>query len=384
MRVLHVAALPFPTHQGTQALLRTMLESEAQAGRDSHLLTYAAAGYAYTPPFVHHQVADFPQVRSLRSGPSVGKVVLDLQLVRSLRSLSSRLRPQAIVAHHVEAAAAVVFAGGAPWCFVAHTDLGAELPYYGHPRLSAPLARVGRTLDRWLLRRAPYTAAVSPMLTQRLRALCPERSSKITYLPPVMSAAQVTLERALARQQLGISTRERVLLYAGNLDPYQGWQQLLQILARVRSQEKTATLLVATASSAQPLHEQACRLGLRRALRVVDVAGELQRARIHAAADVSLVVRKAQGGVPIKLLDAMARGTPTVLGPTAAAGLNVADACALTADGSVEALAAEVLSLLWQPDRASALARAARRYVAHEHSATTYLRVLDNLLSAVI
>jgi hypothetical protein len=46
--ILHVAALPFPSPQGTQAAIASMLEALASAGRDVHLLCYPHAGSEQT------------------------------------------------------------------------------------------------------------------------------------------------------------------------------------------------------------------------------------------------------------------------------------------------------------------------------------------------
>ena len=71
--ILHVACLPFPSYQGTQAALAAMLEASATNGQ-THLLAYAAAGYELDAPYEVHRIPDFPKVRSLRSGPSWGKI----------------------------------------------------------------------------------------------------------------------------------------------------------------------------------------------------------------------------------------------------------------------------------------------------------------------
>ena len=87
---LHVAALPFPTYQGTQAVIFNMLEAMVSVGREPTLLTYAMQGYPYEPGFEHRRLSDFPAFRSLQSGPSLRKVVLDVRLCFELKSLMIR------------------------------------------------------------------------------------------------------------------------------------------------------------------------------------------------------------------------------------------------------------------------------------------------------
>jgi len=128
--ILHVACLPFPSYQGTQAALAAMLEASAATGEPTHLLTYAQAAYELDAPYEVHRIPDFPKVRSLRSGPSWGKIGLDARCIVEVRRLARRLQPKAIVAHHIEAALAALAAQAAPVYYVAHTSLARELPVY--------------------------------------------------------------------------------------------------------------------------------------------------------------------------------------------------------------------------------------------------------------
>ena len=170
MRSLHVAALPFPSAQGTQALLHSMLSTLASAGHDTHLLCYAHG--AEPTPQLRYRVHRLPftlGLRSLRSGPGARKLALDGLLVWSLRRLHAQLAPTLVVAHHVEAALACHLAR-VPFVFVAHTSLQHELPSYFPPAFVDPLARAGGALDAFLSARARAVLTVSPLLAQLLQA----------------------------------------------------------------------------------------------------------------------------------------------------------------------------------------------------------------------
>src|SRR5690606_6965399 len=130
MRTLHVAAMPFPTLQGTQAAIHSMLCSLSWAGHDTHLLCYADQAYPGTGPYHVHRAPGPIALRTLRSGPSLEKLVLDAALVRSLRNLTRELAPDLVVAHHVEAAACAFAVNARPFTFFAHTSLRTELPTY--------------------------------------------------------------------------------------------------------------------------------------------------------------------------------------------------------------------------------------------------------------
>ena len=370
--------MPFPTHQGTQAAVRAMLDVLGGLGRDTHLATYAEGAFEIDPSYVIHRARGAPGRQRFRSGPSLRKLAEDGQLALMLRRLAPRIAPDVVVAHHVEAAAACVAARVRPWLFVAHTDLGPELPTYGPRALGPLLRRTGTRVDRELCRRADAVAAISPALCARLGE---HAERDVAYLPipwavppPIASA-----ERPAARAALGLAASDEVILYAGNLDAYQGWELLVAALERIGRQRPGVRLLVATASDTTPLDALAREAGVAGRVRTVDVGGEERRREIHAAADVAVVPRRAPGGLPIKLLDSLARGVPTVCAARAGAGLDLRGAAMIAADDDADALANGVLLALGAPEAALELGARGRRYVATDHAPQRFVEALDGV-----
>ena len=107
-RYLHVATLPFPAPQGTQAAIHAMTAAHHRGADGAHLLTYGARFSSELLPYPCHRVGDFPSLPSFRSGPSWRKLALDARIAAKLRELHSTIRPRWVIAHHVEAAAAAL------------------------------------------------------------------------------------------------------------------------------------------------------------------------------------------------------------------------------------------------------------------------------------
>lgn len=326
MRTLHVAAMPFPSQQGTQALLHTMLDALCEAGDDTHLLCYAEAAFARETRYTVHRTPAGPRA-SLRAGPSFAKLRLDRLLAQQLPTLVRQLRPDAVIAHHVEAAAVALATVDRPVLFVAHTSLHAELASY----FPAPLAGLCRTsgelLDTLLCRAADRVLTVSPRLARLLTTQSGARAHALPipwYVPPALDSD----ERARARQQLGVGSAEQVLVYAGNLDAYQGLAPMLAGVAKL-ARVKPLRLVLATLSPRTQVASLLQLHGLAERTLFAGVADEPARRLVHAAADLVLVPRACEGGVSIKLLDALARGAHVVAAERAAANFPMRDVCAL-------------------------------------------------------
>jgi len=365
--------MPFPSPQGTQASIAAMLEALQSRGDAPELWTYAHGSAHEVLPYTVRRLWNVPRNRSLRSGPSLTKVLLDVQL--SLRLALSPMQAPGFIAHHVEGAAACALAGR-PFAFFAHTDLVGELPTYAPPRLASLLSRAGHELQHSLVQRATAIAAISPRLAQMFERT---HGRPAHYVPTPWAARQPATadERDRARSHLALSPDQSVLLYAGNLDAYQGWEDVIAALSIVSRARADTVLLVATESSAAALLELAQQLGVAGHLRLAPLRDGLDRQRVHAAADLCVVPRRVEGGLPIKLLDALSRGVPIVAVPRALAGLPLENAVLATTDSAPEAIAAATLVALKDRALREALGHAGSAYLREQHSPSKFFAAFD-------
>jgi glycosyltransferase involved in cell wall biosynthesis len=352
-RTLHIACMPFPTSQGTQAAVRAMVEA-----LDGTLLSYGEGAYPCSPSFEWVRAPRLPGSLSTRSGPSLRKVATDSLVLARARELAAD--HTLIVAHHVEAAA-IAFALGRPFLYVAHTALGPELPAYAPPWLAGLLSRAGALADRAIVSRSPAACAVSPMLAARL-----SQYGSIEYLPvPWPVLAPIAHDASRAR---------RSIAYVGNLDAYQGWEDAVEAAARIG-----ARLVVGTQSDTAALERHAARHAAEVVVR--RLANEADRRRIYAEAHVVVVPRRLEGGVPVKLLDALARGAAVVTTERARAGLAIDHAVRVAFDDDVESLARAIDELLEWPEQRRRLGEAGRAFIADEHSRVKFRSRFSSLLS---
>ena len=267
----------------------------ADFGQCAELLVYSQG--AMMPSNANYKIfrstSRFSRKLSFRSGPSLQKVVLDMQMITELRR---RARDRIVVAHNVEAALLSKAAGIHNAIYYAHTLMKYELPSYGmYP------SALGKLLDQASLSSCSGACAVSPRLAEQLG---------VPYVPAPWF-----------EKKSGLRVESpRGILYAGNLDAYQGWEDLIEAFALLPEVvQNRHPLTIASESEPTVAKRLARRLGV--ALHVDSLAGEAQRERLHAQARLVVVPRRAEGGVPIKLLDALARRVPVVACHRAVAGL---------------------------------------------------------------
>ena len=367
-RILHVACLPFPTAQGTQAAVTAM--ARASASRfETHLLTYGYGLPTHEEPFQHHRLANIPKLSSLRSGPSFGKIAQDAQMVFRLKSLCASLQPTTVIAHHVEAAWAASMAK-VPHVYVAHTALGLELPAYVPQLAAQPATFSANVLEQFLCNNAISVAAVSPALQTYLKATT---SAPISYVPiPWSTAKKISRsERRLVRAELGIHEKVFLACYAGNLDAYQGVDDVCSAMKVLNKSHPDSMFMIATQSPLTDL-DPADRLGCL----TTKLETDSDRRRVHAACDAIVVPRRIPGGIPVKMLDALSRGVPVVATHRAASSLELGDACIQVADDRPHAIAAALEKLATDRPLGQSLSNAARAYIERHHSVERFLQAL--------
>lgn len=385
---LHVAAMPFPAARGTQALVHSIVEAVAASGDDTHLITYGPGKSDNTKgpeAVVWHQSGRWLPQAHLRSGPSARKLLQDAALMQHVVRLSRGLRCDVVVAHHVEAALACIAARAKPLIFYAHTLLGPELPtYFGEEwKVLYPwITKAGETLDRALLRRAQAVLAVSPDLSRALE----ERSGRqVHYAPCPWSVAPSISEdeRQQARASFGFTEQETVVTYVGNLDRYQGWEDALAAVEKIHTNKPATRFLLGTDSELP----HASALGVQVPVRFAPIASEVVRRRIYAAADIAVVPRRAEGGIPIKLLDGMARGIPVVTTRRATGGLSIHQSAIVVNDDNPSSLATGLQLLMGARALRQNLGTAGQSYITREHNRdafmTAYRRAVDSARTGV-
>jgi glycosyltransferase involved in cell wall biosynthesis len=346
LRIGVVAACPYPVPQGSQVYIEQTVRALHLAGHQAHLVCY---GHGLgNPP------ADIPVVRCGRlpgdirtaAGPSVVKPLLDLMLAHTISRGAKTHGWQALVAHNYEGLLAALASGVKPVVYVPHNALVDELPhYFGGAHWAS---KAGGWLDRLLPKRADAVVALHQRLADYLIA-CGCREDRVVVSPP---AAPVDVFDGLPPEE-----DLPYVLYTGNLDQYQNPQLLCDAIQLLRQRLPEVYVVVATHDARSM--EGAVTV---KALGFNTVAELLQKDAILAAPRVSW------SGYPIKLLNAMAAGRPSVACASAAAPLANGETGIVVPDDDAEAFAEALQSLLQNTSLRRRLGVNARQAAMQSHT----------------
>jgi glycosyltransferase involved in cell wall biosynthesis len=367
IRVAMVVASPFPANHGTPGSISEMADAIADAGHQVHLVTYHFGEGEASGRIRLHRIAA-PRLRPrMVVGPTRDKPLLDLLMLRTLVGVIRRERIDVIHAHNYEGAligSAARLLTGKPLVYNAINTMSDELPSYGFIRPRFLAVGLARLLDWMVPRLADRVIAISDDLGRFLLAggLGADRVEVIPLgIDPRRFAG---LDRDAARRRLGLGS-EPLVMYTGILARMQRLDYLFQAMRQVVAKRPDARLLLvvncASAAEIQACEREMAGNGLAGKARILLAPTFDELPGILAAADVTVVPRPHCPGFPVKLLNYMAAGKPTVCFAGSAKGLEHRRTGWVVPDHDVDGLAAGILALVEDEDLARTLGENGRR-----------------------
>jgi len=360
-RIGIVAACRFPAPRGSQVLVDGMAGALAAAGADVHLLAPIVPGCRR--PFALHSLAGPDGIPAAEPSAASGarRLLGDLRLASRLGAAVARERIEVLHAHNYEALLAslrVREATGIPVVFHAHSVLADELPLYA-PRRVVPTG-MARRLGAWCDRTFPPLADLVVVLSSDVAdylAQCGTDPRRIEVVAP-----------GLDPDGLAFARREGAprAVFTGNLDRYQNLDLLLAAWELVEQRLPAASLAIVTHERARaPLPRRGGALGR---VEVVQARTLAQVRREWARATVGVSPRISWSGFPVKTLNYMAAGLPTVALEASAKGVRDGETGWVVRDPSPGALAEALCEALDDPGRSAERGRRAREVLAEEHA----------------
>jgi glycosyltransferase involved in cell wall biosynthesis len=321
-------------------------------------------------------------VRRVPVGLSWAKLVLDATLVPAM---ARRLRQGGYDCIHAveEAAFPAVVLGrrfGVPVIYDMQSSLPEQLGRHRLLRGAAAQAAL-RRCERWLLGRADSVVS-SAGLARRVRDAAPAtRLAEWHYASPLPAAGPDEADRL--RAELALTASQRVILYSGTFEGYQGLPALLEALPLIRQRVPEAVLVLVGAPAARLPGERYAALLRQGALRVVGRQPRERMPPFLALAEVAVSPRAWGDNLPLKIFDYLGAGKTIVATDILAHRTALDHSRALLCAPTAPALAGAVTRLLEDRKLAARLAGAARAYAEEQLAWPAFVRSVGDLYRQV-
>jgi len=356
-----VAPQPFYEDRGTPIAMRQVLLALSELGRHVDLLTYPVGADVSIEGLRIFRCANPLRFESVPVGLSFRKIVLDLPLTFELRRRMARERYACV--HAVEEAAfpAALYARqhGIPLLYDMQSSLAEQLGRLA-PLSLRPTRWMLDTAERWLLSMSDVVVT-SAGLAPRVRRMVPHLPVREWHFPSAPTGADPG-EVARLRQSLGLKRGDRVVLYSGTFESYQGLPELIGAIPLVRQRFPDVTFVFVGAASSEPELASAAPYIESGALRVIDRQPRHEIPAFLAMADVLVSARAYGGNLPLKIFDYLAASRPIVATDIPTHRTVLSEERAVLVAPTTAALAGGILGLLADPERGQKLAAAGRQY----------------------
>lgn len=392
MRILVVAPQPYFQERGTPIAVRLLVQALGERGDEVDLLVYHEGQDVSTQGVSLHRIRPRPRVRGIRPGFSLKKVYCDLFLMpridRMLREGSYDL---------VHATEEGVFL--AHWLcrrhkipFVYDMDSSMSHQILDRHRWLRPLRPLLESAEARAMRAAAAVVPVCEALAEVARRhgvadpFVLKDVSLVDGVDDGSANSRSNISPGTARSVIEVRAeagwRDRtIVMYIGNLEPYQGIDLLLESFRLVHERMDSAGLVVVggVPADVERYRRRAADLGIGEVVRFLGQQPVAQVEAYMKQADLLVSPRIHGQNTPMKVYTYLDSGV-AVLATDLPTHTQVMDR-------SISGLAApargpfaeEMHALLVSPDRRTELATRAREMIRREHSYEVFRRRVHDL-----
>ena len=378
-RVLVVTPQPFYQDRGTPIALGHTCRALGQLGYEVDLLAFPLGQDTVIPAIEIHRCANPFGIRAVPIGFSAGKALLDLSLARSFWHLLKTRDYDAV--HAVEEAAylAALLCPrlGKPFVYDMASAIPVELRR--HKMLGTALAqRALKAFERLTLRRASQIIC-STGLAHYVREVAPGVSLTEWRFPPLIDVADDITVRRL-RGELDISPDAHVVAYTGSFAAYQRLDLLFEAFAQALTVDPRL-MLVCVGASAEARAAALAQFAphVRARVRILVREPRDRMPGYLAMADCLISLRPSSDNLPLKVLDYMAAGRPIVATRGRAHEPLLNGERAFLCESRTESVKEAILHVFDSPQRARAVARAARAHALQHYGWDRFVELIEKL-----
>jgi glycosyltransferase involved in cell wall biosynthesis len=382
MKVLMLAPEPFFQPRGTPISVYFRIKALSDLGHQTDLITYPLGQDIPFPGFAIHRVPNILGLKTIKIGPSAPKIPLDGLMALKAFGALARKRYDLVYGHEEAAFFGIVLARmfGLPHLYDMHSSLPQQLTNFQFST-SPLLKNIFTGLEDAVLKRSGSVIVICRDLFDYVKGKGFE--SKAVFLENFMDfndfEDQPATPELIARIRRETAPNgEKIFLYAGNFEPYQGIPLLVEAMARVKGR---AVLLIVGGSKSE--HEtaeaQARSLGAGGRIKYIEKVPPREVPRYIAAADVLVSPRISGTNTPLKIYSFLKSGKPFVATDLYTHTQVLTNDMVILADPNPRGMA-EALDFAMNADEAQRRARESKKRADAEY---IYPRYLDKITLAL-
>jgi glycosyltransferase involved in cell wall biosynthesis len=388
MKILMIAPEPFFEPRGTPFSVLGRLKALSHLGHEVDLLTYHLGQDVPLSGLVIHRTPNISFIKTIRIGPSLTKLFLDILLLAKAFRMLQKSRYDLIHTHEEASFFGVLLSKlfGIRHLYDMHSSLPQQLSNFRYTRFR-PLIRLFEWLEHRTINSSNAVITICPALEEHVKTInghVPQvmiENVNIEGDPEAVSEEEVQTFKAV----LSLDGK-RIVLYTGTFEPYQGIDLLVAGAERVLRQRMDVLFLLVGGKPDQVQHYQnrVKELGLSSYFRFIGIQPPQKIPRAIRLSDILVSPRISGTNTPLKIYAYLQSGRPIVATnlPTHTQVLN--GEVAVLVEPDPDALAKGILNVLEDPPLAKRLGAQARRLFENHYSFQSFIQKTEHVLQMAL
>jgi glycosyltransferase involved in cell wall biosynthesis len=389
VKILMLAPQPFFEPRGTPFSVLGRLRALSYLGHEVDLLTYHVGQNVVIPGVTIFRTPAISCIREVPVGPSRIKPFLDVLLFAKAFRLLQKGRYDLLHTHEEACFFGVLLAKffRLPHLYDMHSSLPQQLRNFRYSRLR-PLIGLFEGLERWAINASDALITICPALEEYVKQIN-------TNVPHVMieNVASEGDTAVISEEEMhtfkathALVPGQKIVLYAGTFEPYQGLDLFIASAERVLCQRQDVLFLLVGGKPEQVRHyqSQVRERGLLSHFRFTGIRPPQDVPCFIRLAHVLVSPRTSGTNTPLKIYAYLQSGKPIVATNLHTHTQVLNPEVAVLVEPAPEALAQGILAVLEDPHFARNLGQQARQLFEQRYSFGTFIQRTDQILQMAL
>lgn len=381
MKILMLAPQPFFQPRGTPISVYFRLKALSSLGHEVDLVTYHIGEDKEFPGLKIYRIPNLPGIKKIKIGPSLAKLPLDLSLFLKTWGRLFRKRYDLIFSHEEAGwfGTALARLWRIPHVYDMHSSLPQQLDNFAFSR-SRLLKGMFRKLEAYVLKNSQAVIVICPDLFNQVETAgyAPKTTLIENFLdfePPPATALDLLEMRAQFA-----TTDQKIVLYTGNFQPYQGIPLLLEAASHFAGQELVFLLVGDTPIAVAQMQEKAKELGIADQIRFTGQVAPEQIPLFVRISDVLVSPRLSGTNTPLKIYSCLKSGKPLVATNLWTHSQVLTPEIAILTEPDPQSLAEGIQKAAFE-ESARQRAQTALEFAEREYTTARYLGKIEKVLA---
>ncbi len=381
MKILMLAPEPFFQPRGTPISIFFRLKALSAMGHHVDLITYPLGEDKVFENVRILRIPNLLRLKKIKIGPSWAKIPLDFLML--LKTVGRLFRGRYdVVFSHEEAA----FFGTAlsrlwrlPHIYDMHSSLPQQLENFEFTR-SRMLKKIFSHLENCVLKRSAAVIVICPDLFNQVENAGHSKKSVLLENFLDFEIPEISPEELRSKRQEYADPDEKIVLYAGNFQPYQGIPLLLEAASRMREEPVRFLLVGDTTEAVAEMQEKSRKLGIADRIFFTGQVSPSQVPLYIELSDALVSPRLSGTNTPLKIYSFLKSGKPLIATNLWTHSQVLDRSIAFLVEPNGDSLAAGLRQALFTPEGEVRACRARRKADA-EFTFAKYREKLDLILT---